>query len=175
MWAATVTALSTHPLAASTAAAGRSAATETPCAAPGTAAVTTSVYPSLRVCFHTTSHHWTSTTSCHIKTTTGRRMAKPTANSKVTRVTPACARLTALMDTAVRGTSGPRFANQCCGWVRCAPSRERKALMALRSSSAATAPKASPVRCGKTPPPRLNHGSTCVRRFEAQAAAVREH
>lgn len=168
VWAATATALSTRPLAASPAAAGRSAATETPCAALATAAVTTSVY--LRVCFHTTSHQWMSRTSCPIKTTTGGSLAKHTANLKVMRVTLACARLTAQTDTAARGTSGPRSANQCCGWARCAPSRGRKALMALRSSNAATVPKASRVRCGKMPPPHLNLASTCARRSKAQAA-----
>lgn len=168
MWAATATALSTRPLAASPAAVGRSAATEMPCAALATAAVTTSAYPSLRACFHTTSHHWTSRTSCPIKTTAGGKMAKHTANLKVTRETPVCAPPTAQTDTVVRGTSGPRSANQCCVWARCALSRGRKAHMALRSSSAVTVQKASPVKCGKMPPPRPNPGSTCARRSEAQ-------
>lgn len=172
VWAATATALSTRRLAASLAAAGRSGATETPCAAPVTAAVTTFASQSLRVCFHITSHHWMNTTSFPIKSRAGGRTAKHTANIKVMRVTPACARLTAQTDTAVRGTSGPRSANQCCGWARCAPSRGRKALMVLRSSSAVTVPKASPVRCGKMPPPHLNPASTCARRSEAQSAAV---
>lgn len=177
VWAATATALSTHPLVASPAAAGRSAATETPCAALATAAVTISVYPSLRACFHTTSHLWMSRTSCPTKTTAGEKMAKLIANLKVTRETPVCARPTVQTDTAVHGTSGPRSANQCCAWARCAPSRGRKALMVLRSSSAVTVQKASPVRCGKMPLPHPNPGSTCARRSEAQdiLSAVRPH
>lgn len=168
MWAATATALSTRPLAASPVAAGRSAATEMPCAAPEIAAVTTFVFPSLRACSHTTSHHWMNRTSSPIKITTGGKMAKRTANLKVTRETPVCALLTVQTDTVVHGTSGPRSANQCCVWAKSAQNRERKALTDLRSSSAVIVRKASPVRCGKMPPPHPSPGSICARRSELQ-------
>lgn len=91
---------------------------------------------------------------------------------QVTRATLACARPIALRATAALAISGPKSANQCWGRERCAPSRGKKALTAWKSSSAVTAPRASPARCGKTPPPYPSPDSTCARRSEAGAAAV---
>ena len=102
--------------------------------------------------------------------TTDRRL--PVFFCQGTRATPACAPPTARRATAAPAISGPRSASRCWGRARCAPSRGRKALTAWRSSSDATAPRASPARCGKTPPPRPSPGSTCARRSEAEAAAV---
>lgn len=90
-----------------------------------------------------------------------------------TRATLVCAPLIAWRATAAPATSGPKSASRCWGRARCAPSRGRKALTAWKSSSAATAPRAFPARCGKTPPPPPNPACTCVRRSEADAAALR--
>lgn len=138
-----------------------------PCAAPATAAATISVCLSLRVCCLTTSLHWMNTINCLIKITGGGRMEKHMLNLKVTRAIPVCAPQTAQRGTAAPDTSGQRSVNQCWGWERCAPSRGRKALTGWRSSNAVTVPRASPVRCGKTPPPHPSPGSTCARRYEA--------
>ncbi|ROL46505.1 Dickkopf-related protein 2, partial [Anabarilius grahami] len=85
---------------------------------------------------------------------------------QVTRATLAYARPTARRATAALATSGRKSASLCCGRAKFAPSSARKAPTAWRSSSAVTAPKDLPARCGKTPPPSLGPGCTCARGSE---------
>lgn len=85
---------------------------------------------------------------------------------QVTRATLACARPTARRATAALATSGRKSASPCCGRAKFAPSSARKAPTAWRSSSAVTAPKDLPARCGKTPPPSPGPGCTCARGSE---------
>ncbi|KAI1887501.1 hypothetical protein AGOR_G00190970 [Albula goreensis] len=98
----------------------------------------------------------------------GAKLNPSSLSSKPMRESPACAPRTARTATAAPVTSGPRSASRCCGWGRCAPGRGRKALTAWRSSSAATAPKASPARSGRTPRPPPHPGSTCASGYEGQ-------
>lgn len=73
---------------------------------------------------------------------------------------------TALRDTAVLATSGPKFASLCCIRGRCAPNSARKVPMDWRFSNDVTVPRVCLVKYGKMRPPLLNQDFMCARRSE---------